>query len=164
MKQLGDIFIDSLKFAREEMHMAGEVPVHALERLSDVLADDEGTLAWRASGRRDGQHKPFLVLEVSGEIHLKCQRCLGALPFQLNIRSNLQLIASGAAWPDEGLEDDRVDPIEALEEQSLLSLVEDEVLLALPIAPRHETCSLPEYSESSAADSPFLALSRLKKH
>ncbi|MDD5177352.1 MAG: YceD family protein [Sterolibacterium sp.] len=164
MKQLGDILIDSLKFAREGRHLVGEVPVHSLQRLVDVLADDEGTLAWNAAGKRDAENKLFLVIEVSGELHLKCQRCLAALAFQMKIRSNLQLVAPGAAWPDEGLEDDRADPIEALEEQSLLSLVEDEVLLALPIAPRHGFCSLPGYSRESAPASPFSALSLLKKH
>lgn len=164
MKPLGDILLDSLKFARGKMHLAGEVPVHALPRLSDLLADDEGTLAWSVAGTCDAEHRPFLVLEVSGELHLKCQRCLAALAFQMKIRSNLQLVVPGAAWPDEGLEDDRADPIEALEEQSLQSLIEDEVLLALPIAPRHECCSLPGYTHESTVASPFSVLSKLKKH
>lgn len=164
MKQLGDILIDSLEFAREGMHLVGEVPVHSLLRLKDVLADNEGSLAWSVSGKCDADNKPFLVIEVSGELHLICQRCLAALVFQLKIRSNLQLVAPGAAWPDEELEDDRVDPIEALEDQSVLSLVEDEVLLVLPIAPRHVCCSLPGYAHESAAASPFAALSQLKKH
>jgi uncharacterized protein len=138
--------------------------VHSLKRLADVLADDEGTLVWSMVGKCDAENKPFLVIKVSGELHLKCQRCLATLTFQVKIRSNLQLVSPGAAWPDEGLENDRVDPIEALEEQSLLSLVEDEVLLALPIAPRHECCSLPGYAHESAVASPFSALSQLKKH
>ena len=164
MKQLGDILIDSLKFARERMHLLGEVPVHSLQRLTEMLANDQGTLAWSVTGQCDEQNKPLLVIEVSGELHLKCQRCLDALAFQMKMRSNLQLVGPGEAWPDEGLEDDLADPIEALEDQSLLSLVEDEVLLALPIAPRHENCSLPGYARESTNASPFSALAKLKKY
>ncbi|MFA7270393.1 MAG: YceD family protein [Sterolibacterium sp.] len=164
MKQFGDFFIDSLKFAREGRRMTGETSVRCLQRLADVLADDEGTLVWAVCGECDAENKSFLVIEVSGELHLKCQRCLATLPFQLKIRSYLQLVAPGAAWPDEALEDDRSDPIEALEAQPLLPLVEDEVLLALPIAPRHEFCVLPEYAENSADASPFTVLAQLKKH
>lgn len=164
MKQLGDIFIDSLEFAREGRRLDGDVPVHSLRRLIDVLADDDGTLAWVVRGECDAARKPFLVIEVSGELHLECQRCLAALPFSLKIVSNLQLVPQGAAWPDEALEDDRADPIEALGEQPLLPLIEDEVLLALPIAPRHESCLLPGYDDGRAAVSPFAPLTQLKKH
>jgi len=164
MKQLGEYFIDSLKFAREGRRLAGEVPVNCLRRLADVLADDNGSLAWKVWGGCDAEGKPFLMIEVYGELHLRCQRCLAALGFELNIESHLQLVASGQSWPDEALEDDRFDPIEALEDQALLPLVEDEVLLALPIAPRHESCALPGFNQDSAAVSPFAALAQLKKH
>ena len=159
----GKFTIDSLQFARERGQRAGDVAVGHLRRLADVLADEEGSLAWKASGECDAAGKPFLALEVSGELHLKCQRCLGALVFQLSIKSHLRLVAPGAAWPDEGLEEDSYDPIEALEEQPLLPLIEDEVLLALPIAPRHGSCALPGYLQDGRELSPFAALGRLKK-
>jgi len=164
MKQLGDILIDSLEFAREGRRLAGEVPVHALRRVTDVLADSGGTLDWVVRGECDAGQKPFLVVEVSGELQLECQRCLTALPFSLRIESHLQLVPQGVAWPDEALEDDSADPIEALTEQPLLPLIEDEVLLALPIAPCHAACDPPAYEDGSAAVSPFATLARLKKH
>lgn len=164
MQQLGDIRIDSLEFAREGRRLAGDVPVHMLQRLTDVLADNGGTLAWVVHGEYDAGREPFLVIEVSGELHLVCQRCLAALPFNLNIKSILHLIAPGAAWPDEALEDDRADPIEALGEQPLLPLIEDEVLLAVPIAPRHESCMPPVHDDDSAALLPFAKLAQLMKH
>jgi uncharacterized metal-binding protein YceD (DUF177 family) len=54
----------------------------------------------------------------------------------LRIKSRLQLVGPGEEWPDEDLADDSADAIEAEKELAVLSLVEDEVLLALPIAPR----------------------------
>lgn len=174
MKQAGDkpveIFIDSLEFARGERRMSGVVRVRDLQRLSDVLADDEGDLTWVVRGEFASaadefgvRRKPFLVIEVVGELRLKCQRCLGALPFHVNVGSRLLLVPPGAPWPDEDLQDDLADPVEALVEQPLLALIEDELLLALPISPRHASCTLPEHDDGKAAASPFVALAQLKK-
>jgi len=164
MGQIGEILIDSLEFARERRRLAGESPVSSMSRLADMLADDGGTLSWVVSGECAADHKLFLVVEVAGELQLKCQRCLGALTHGLEIRSVLQLVPRGAVWPDEDLEDDRVDPIEASDDQPVLTLVEDEVLLALPLAPRHPSCMLPRYDDGSAVASPFATLAKLKKH
>ena len=144
--------------------MAGEVPVHSLQRLADSLANTDGMLTWAVHGKCDAGRKPFLVIEVAGILQLECQRCLTALPFSLEIESNLQLVPQGAAWPDEALEDDSADPVQALDEQPLLPLIEDEVLLALPIAPRHASCPLPLFDDGGTAVSPFATLAQLKKH
>jgi len=164
MGQIGEILIDSLEFARERRRLAGKLPVNSMSRLADILADDRGSLSWVVSGECDADHKPLLVIEVAGELHLRCQRCLGALAHDLKIMSRLQLVPRGAVWPDEDLEDDRVDPIEAADDQRVLTLVEDEVLLALPIAPRHQSCMMPGYDDGSEVASPFAALAKLKKH
>lgn len=163
MKQLGEIFIDSLEFARGERVMRGNVPVRSLLRLTDKLAGDRGELAWSVRGECGAERKSFLVVAVNGELQLKCQRCLGPFQFQLQVEGRLLLVPPGTDWPDEGLENDGFDPVEALTEQSLLELVEDEVLLALPIASRHESCELPGNIEGKHAVSPFAVLARLKK-
>lgn len=164
MQDSCDIFIDSLEFAREKQRLTGVFPVSSLNRLGDILAEAGGSLKWLVVGECDAEFKQFLVVEVAGELQLRCQRCLGALTHDLRIHSRLQLVPFGEAWPDEELEDDEVDPIEASGTQSLLTLVEDEVLLALPVAPRHRNCALPHYADGSVAVSPFADLAALKKH
>lgn len=164
MAQFGDTFINSLEYARENRRLAGSFPVFSLCRLADMLVDDSGSLSWAVMGECDADRKPFLVIEVAGELQLKCQRCLGALAYGLNIKSRLQLVPGGTAWPDENLEDDRVDPIAASDNQSLIALIEDEILLALPIAPRHQSCKVPGYDDGSTVASPFATLAKLKKH
>ena len=161
MKQIVGIVIDSLAFAREERHLVGELAVSDLPRLADVLADDAGILNCRLSGGRNEEGKLFLLLEVAGELRLKCQRCLDPLALPLAIRSRILLVPPGAPWPDEGLEDDTADAIEALAEQSVVSLIEEEVLLALPVAPHHESCDLPGGTDPDIiATSPFATLTR----
>ena len=73
-------------------------------------------------------------------------------------------MAPGEEWPDDDLADDSTDAIEAEKELAVLSLIEDEVLLALPIAPRHEQCESPSGTAAEHGPSPFAALSALKKH
>jgi len=74
------------------------------------------------------------------------------------------LIAPGEEWPDDDLVDDGADAIEAEKALAVLSLVEEEVLLALPIAPRHEQCEPPSGGAAGHGPSPFAALAALKKH
>lgn len=135
-----------------------------LPRLAELLTTTAGSLSVRLEGWRDEQGKSWLQLDIAGEPVLCCQRCLGGMKYPLAIRSRLQLIAPGADWPDDDLEDDSADAIAADAELNVLSLVEDEVLLALPIAPRHEQCESPSASASGNGSSPFAALADLKKH
>ncbi len=170
MKQIVGIVIDSLAFAREGRHLVGQLAVNDLPRVADVLADDaddgddlRGVLSCRLSGGRNDAGKLFLLVEVSGELRLKCQRCRESLVLPLDIKSQVMLVPPGAPWPDESLADDTADAVEALAEQPVAALIEEEVLLALPVVPRHESCALPEGGDHDRrAASPFAALARLK--
>ncbi len=169
MRKISGIVFDSLAFARDAGEISGRLAVKDLPRLSEFAAEDGGTLNCQLRGGRseEGRHgRPCLWLKVTGELRLTCQRCLQPLLLPLQVDSRLLLIAEGATWPDEELVDDSADAIAAQEEQSLASLVEDEVLLALPFAPRHESCELPagggENEKDKHAASPFAALVRVK--
>jgi len=156
--------IDCLEFARSGGVLERSVGLDELPRLAGLLSTTEGFLSVRLEGWRDDQGKSWLQLDIAGEPVLCCQRCLGGVKFPLAIRSRLQLMAPGEDWPDDDLEDDSADAIAAETALTVLSLVEDEVLLALPIAPRHEQCESPSASASEHGSSPFAALADLKKH
>ena len=156
--------IDGLEFARSGGVLDRRLALAGLPRLADLLTTTESFLSVRLEGWRDDQGKSWLQLDVAGEPVLCCQRCLGGVKFPLAIKSRLQLIAPGEDWPDDDLEDDSADAIAAEGELNVLSLIEDEVLLALPIAPRHEHCESPLANASEHGSSPFSALAALKKH
>ncbi len=156
--------IDCLEFARSGGVLERSVGLDELPRLAGLLTTTAGFLSVRLEGWRDEQGKSWLQLNIAGEPVLCCQRCLGGVKFPLAIESRLQLIAPGEDWPDDDLEDDSADVIAAETALTVLSLVEDEVLLALPIAPRHEQCESPSASASGHGSSPFAALAALKKH
>lgn len=155
--------IDCLEFARSGGMLERSVRLDELPRLADLLASTAGFLSVRLEGARDDKGKSWLQVDIAGEPVLYCQRCLGGVEFPLVISSRLQLMAPGEEWPDDDLADDSADAIEAEKALAVLSLVEEEVLLALPIAPRHEQCEPPSGGATEHGPSPFAALAALKK-
>jgi uncharacterized protein len=156
------IVINSLSFAREGRSLEGELPLSGLERLQDLLADVSGTVRYSLQGRTSRQGKPQLLLNVEGLAPVVCQRCLELYAYPLSIASALELIADEAEISQEELEDDSRDFLVAQKEMDVAALIEDEIILALPSAPRHEECELPGSSERGTKVSPFAALSALK--
>lgn len=155
--------IDGLAFAREGGAAAGTVPVAAMPRLAELLADADGALACRIEGGKDADGKSWLGLSVSGRLNLKCQRCLAPLAQPVAIASRLLLVPAGRPWPDEELAEDGFDAVAAEKEMALLPLFEEEVLLTLPIAPMHESCEPPAAVVAGNEPSPFAVLAKLKK-
>jgi uncharacterized protein len=129
--------IDSLEFARSEQKLSGSLSVVSLKRLDDLLADAEGDLHYELSGGHDDRHRPQLQVRISGRLHLQCQRCLGSLDYSVDVANSLLLMSRGTQLP-EGLDDPEApDMIEVDPELDVAALIEDEVLLSLPLAPRH---------------------------
>lgn len=166
---LSGMVVDSLEFAAQEGHLAGKFALAGLPRLADVVTNQAGSLACELDGLSSvGEHAPGpgLRLRVGGRLRLRCQRCLEEMDFDCAIDSRLLLVPPDAAWPDDELESGDLDAIPASRELALASLVEDEVLLALPYAPRHPGCQAPRSVPAPGrADrtSPFAVLARLKR-
>jgi uncharacterized protein len=154
--------VDSLGFARDGGSIGGVLPISAFSRLADVVVDDSGNLEWRVVGERQEDGKSYLHLSVAGELLLRCQRCLEKMAWRLRVDSRLQLVGNLQDLPTEDLIEEASDPIVAQSELALLPLVEDEVLLALPIAPRHETCALPAPGRDRGEQSPFAQLAKIR--
>lgn len=163
--------IDSLRFAEAGGRIVGRLALTSLPRLADVLVTQSGWLDCTLEGCRldcAGEARPGLHLTVTGRLQLQCQRCLAEVGIDCAIDSRLLLVPPGDDWPEEELETDAFDAIAASPALSLLALVEDEVLLALPIVPRHADCVPPAGAggvrREDSASSPFAALAALKKH
>lgn len=156
--------IDGLEFAREGGRLEGDAPAGAFPRLADVLVDDNGSvrgsLHWELQGGGGGRRT--LTLRLKGNLGLRCQRCLETVVWPVDLESRLLLVPPGEDWPDDELMDDRYDAIEADKALALLPLVEEEVLLSLPIAPRHEDCR-PPTALDERKPSPFAVLAKFKK-
>lgn len=129
--------IDSLEFARAEQRMSGRLSVASLRRLDDVLFDDKGDVEYTVQGGRNERNRPQLELRITGVLHLQCQRCLSLLNYPVDISSTLLLVARGESTDEELDDPEAPDAIEAAAELDVPALIEEEVLLSLPLAPRH---------------------------
>ena len=104
----------------------------------------------------------MLHLEVSGSLPLACQRCLEAIPFNLDVDSLLELLPEGAEMSQDELEDDTRDFLPVAGKLDVAEMVEDEILMVLPVAPRHERCGLPGTANAGERISPFAQLAGLR--
>jgi len=149
-------------FARDGRVLEGELPLSQLERLHDVLASVAGVISYRIEGFRGERGEPMLQLTVSGQVQLACQRCLEAVPFELDVDSLLEVIPEGAEMSQDELEDDTRDFLPVVRELVVADFVEDEIILSLPVAPRHERCGFPGAADAGERLNPFAALDGLK--
>ena len=178
--------LDVAAFARDAGRLEGELPLAALGRLNDSLhagAPSQRTVRWSATGRtrtqRGGAFETWLDLQAEVVVPLTCQICLEAVDTLLAIDRSFRFVASEAqaAELDEESEED---VLVSNRQFDLVELIEDELLLALPLVPRHDECPtrLP-FDESPLAigpmldadehdpeeaqrENPFAALARLK--
>jgi uncharacterized protein len=159
--------IDAFEFCRQRGQREGVLPVAQLTRLAAECADPSGELAWSVRGDISPQGFPQLTLSVSAQVNLVCQRCLA--PFAYRIESNsVLMLGESEAHADEIeeiLDDDSIDVIVGSRTCDLLNLVEDEALLALPQAPKHEVCPDTTLLDGLKTEkpSPFEALKALKR-
>lgn len=134
-----------------------------LPRLAPGLESTKGVLSFVVQGGRGNRGEHLLSLVLDGLMQLCCQRCLQPVDVQLRVDVTYELKEELADLPtQEELEDDSRDFLLASHAMDLLALIEDEVLLALPAAPRHSECLLPGAHCNPETASPFGALLGIK--
>lgn len=159
------IVVDSLEFTRSAEVLRGKIATAKLRRLRDYLFSADGLIEYELSGAVDAEGKSLLHLAIRGKLYLKCQRCLGELAHAVDLVSDLLLIEDEKEFPEITEENDAVDCILAETEMDVLALLEEEIILKLPISPRHESgaCSVTGHAGDEAARSVFAPLAALKK-
>lgn len=156
------IVINSLAFARDANSLEGELPIAGLTRLLDKLVDSTGSLSYRVVGRLSPRNRPQLLLQLDGVLSVCCQRCLDGIDYPVELRSVLEFVDDEEDLTQEEIEDDSKDFLPAQSELDVVALIEDEIILDLPSAPRHESCALPETGQGTGKISPFSVLKGLK--
>lgn len=163
--------ITPLDFVRNASVHYDKIPVSEFTRLRDLLFDDDGVVTYQISGYSDKNNKPCLHLEIKGEVHLRCQRCLDKLTHVIDLQAFLRLVKSEAEL-DQANDNDTVDAILATPDLDVFDLIEEEIILSLPISSCHPDgeCKihLPESIESNRDDQshsahPFATLAKFKK-
>lgn len=166
--------LDVEAFAKAEVTLEGAWPLTQLKRLaSSVLAPAESeAVAWHARGEhramRGGPHQVWLHVGATTRVLLECQRCLSPVGAEIVAQRSF-LFVHGENTAAELDNDSEEDVLALTRSLDLVELIEDELLLALPLVPRHETCPQPLLAgepEALADDEPphpFAALAALKR-
>lgn len=157
-------FIDSLYFARQGKELRGEIPVAEMSRLQDLLAAPEGVVSFVLRGMVGKDSRPLLELTLEGTCQLRCQRCMQGMDYPIKAVSHLRPV-TGDALEDQSLaEEDDTDLISAQTHLDVLELIEEEILLGLPVAPKHEfgTCSPAIEPTDHSTRKPFAVLGKMK--
>jgi uncharacterized protein len=166
--------LDLRAFANAGESVAGETAQDALPRLrAGLLQTDAAAPAVRWQAR--GEWRPvvgsapqlWLHLRAATSVALQCQRCLQPMAVALQVDRHLRFVAdeNEAARLDEESEEDVLVESRRFD---LLELIEDELILALPIVPRHDTCPSPlpagaaGTEDEEAGQNPFARLAALR--
>jgi len=168
--------LDVESFANEAGELDGRWPLVEFERLADAAHVDASPGAsdpvnWHVRGEtrpvRGGPPQIWLHLRADASIALVCQRCLAPVQTHFEVQRSFQFVADEnvAAQLDADSDDDVLALTHSLD---LRSLVEDELLLGMPLVPRHDVCPEPlpiehDDAPAAAASNPFAALSVLKR-
>lgn len=155
----------------------GAVPLGRLLRLTPLLASEQGEAAFVLAFDKDAEKRYRVQGHVRATLQLVCQRCVGHM--SLEVDSSFSLALVGGPQEAEQLPEE-YEPLMPEEETiRLLDLVEDELILAIPPAPRHSMDECPvkldsvnqEQIESAAPaeepeekENPFAVLAALKRN
>jgi DUF177 domain-containing protein len=155
--------IDGFEFASAGAIQQGVWPLKDFQRLRDMLASEAGEVTYRVQGTRDERGRPALQVKVEGTLQLRCQRCLEPLPFEVKVEDLLVLAATLSEIHAEPADAYAPDRIVAGKEMPVRELIEDELILALPYAPRHEGCAPGAAAREERGNSPFASLRGLMR-
>lgn len=141
--------IDPILLAERNAEFAGQLPLVSLDRLTDLLAETQGSVEVDVAFSRDG-HLTKIEGHITASLALICQRCLEPLIWQVNREIRLGVVNSveQANKLPEGYE-----PLLLNEDDKipLKTIIEDELLLSIPDIPKHsETCRIPEIPDDNA--------------
>jgi len=158
--------IDAFEFCRNSGHSECTTPVDEMTRLAADCADKSGEIHWSIDGGLTKQGYPSMTLAVAGPVKLVCQRCLTPMDYEIDSSTMLVLGKDDedADGIEEVLDDESIDVIVGSRECDIRQLLEDEALLALPQAPKHEACPDTKLLDALKTEkvSPFAALKNLK--
>jgi len=145
----------------------GRLPLSSMARLRDSLAGTEGDVHFAVDFDHDALKVPYAELRIEAELPLLCQRSLQRFLLPVRIVQRLGLIRSEA---DEAALPDGYEPLLMPADGMLhvADLVEDELILAVPVIPVMPGSEAverdwPASEEEVERANPFAALSALKK-
>lgn len=158
--------IDPLKYADQNKVLEGKLSVQSLPRLAEIVLEPTGDVEVKLEFDRDEQHLRIIKGHLKATLKLTCERCLEAVV--KDVESEVSL---GIVLTDEQAKNlpGYYEPLlVSPDSMSVYDVVEEELILSLPMFAYHDDCELkqveePENFDDGKKDNPFNVLSQLKR-
>jgi uncharacterized protein len=125
--------VDAVELARRAAELERELELRDLPRLQEAGAL-QGTRAHARLRFAEFERAPTVEAQVTGTVVMTCQRCLRPVDCPVDEQASIAVVASERVEVPGGYEPMICDP----ERLPVPDLVEEQVLLALPLVPMHE--------------------------
>lgn len=155
--------INNLDFAKKNLSLTSELTEEDCARLKavlDIQSEKSLLIQYTLTGHAEQMSHPILELSIKVDMSVICQRCLKFMQYPLTLHF-IYAISDDAEAQDASADD--VDFIEPDRAMNLVDLIEDEVIAALPIAPKHDDECGDSHMQSAQKESPFAVLKGLKQ-
>ena len=142
----------------------GTVHPADLEALDDLVEEDDGELVYRVEARLDQQQRRIVSCRIEGFVMLACQSTGERFRHPVSIDDQLILVPTESDLPPFEAEGDEADYVVADGPMPVQDLIQEAVVLALPMVPRKPGAPRKpvEAAKPDKAPSPFAALAGLK--
>jgi len=161
-----ELLIHPERISSKPIVFEGSVAIDELPRLEESLANRDLELRFRVVAQLDKTRRKVVSCIIEGFVFLTCQSTLEAFRHAISIDDRLVLVGDESALPPIEEESDAEDYLVVDGPLAVLDLVEDAVLLSLPMVPRKpglEAAAGAGKPEKPPGASPFAALASLKK-
>ncbi len=160
------MLINAFEFAKQSLEIHDKIALLCIPGLEQALFSaptKQDFITFDLVGERNASGRLGLRLSLNGKLMLTCQRCLGLLEYKLVGENWFELVSTEAELP-ENEADDEVDYLVASDELDVEALVKEEILLIMPLAPKHEDgqCNSPSDEAASRKENPFRVLEGFK--
>ncbi len=131
------------KLFSQQAHIKASLPLYSLKRLEKYLNKAEEYCSSEIEVDLEfiqGDENRFILAgEMKGALFLSCQRCLQGVKYRLSSDFRVQVLDELKVSGDRELAEDELEVVLSLEGKlDLLALVEDEVILSLPLVIYHD--------------------------
>lgn len=163
--------LDAWRMVAARRGFEGSLPLSSMSRLRDALCDDEGMVRYVIEFDRDALQVPYVELRVDAALPLVCQRTLQRFLQPVQVLQRLALLPADTdvEAAEAGLPPD-YEPLLVPEDGVVrpAELIEDELILAVPVVPISPGSEAlerdwPVQADEAAKAHPFAALAGLKK-
>lgn len=160
--------VDVYALARTSGQIVGAMPIVQMQRLMPILAEPSGRVAFDFRGLIDSKGRPAAELRIEARLRLYCDRCAEPVDVITGETGKFYFVPDQQALEAVPIEDVDEEPLIGSERFDLADLVEDQVILSLPMTPRHAVCDpiraeADDLATEEPRANPFAVLASLKR-